>query len=51
MAVEDHPKYAEWLEAQKQLTCAKAEAAKGNASQGDVDKAQAEYDRVSAEIG
>lgn len=50
MAIEDHPKHPEWLAAQNNLLKAKEDFNLGKATQGDVDKAQAEYDRISAEL-
>jgi outer membrane protein TolC len=50
MAVEDHPKFPEWRAALDLLTEAKEAFSSGKATQAEVDKAQAQYDRISGEL-
>ncbi|HTK72821.1 MAG TPA: hypothetical protein VL331_10035 [Croceibacterium sp.] len=50
MAVEDDPKFAEWQRAQKHLILVREALRRGDAKQQEVDRVQAEYDRLSREI-
>lgn len=51
MAVEDHPKYAQWRQAQDELTAAIEAKKEGKATKDDVERAQQAYDKISEEIG
>ncbi|HVH74506.1 MAG TPA: hypothetical protein VM755_06285 [Stellaceae bacterium] len=50
MAVEDHPFFPVWKKRLEDLLEAKKAQREGRASQQDVDKAQAEYDKIAAEV-
>jgi hypothetical protein len=50
MPVEDHPFFPKWKQCLENLIETKAALKDGRASQRDVDKAQAEYDKISDEI-
>lgn len=50
MAVEEHRLFPVWKKRLEELIDAKDALRKGNASQVDVDKAQAEYDKIADEI-
>lgn len=50
MAVEDHPLFPEWKKRLDKLIEAKEEQRNGRATQADVDRAQAEYDKIEEEI-
>jgi hypothetical protein len=50
VAVEDHPKFAEWRKAQERLIEVREALRRGDARQEDADTLQAEYDRLSREI-
>jgi hypothetical protein len=50
VAVEDHPKSAEWRKARARLIVVREALRRGDAKQQEVDRAQAEYDRLSQEI-
>jgi hypothetical protein len=47
---EDHPDYPKWRKANDRLVDAREAQRKGEAREGEVDKAQEEYDRVCREI-
>jgi len=51
MAVEEHPKFAEWQKAQERLIQVREALRRGDARQAEADSVQAEYDRLSREIG
>jgi hypothetical protein len=50
MALEDHPKFAEWRKAQERLIEVREALRRGDATQRQADAVQAEYDRLSREI-
>jgi hypothetical protein len=51
VAIEDHPKFAEWREARERLIGVREALRRGDATQQLADAVQAEYDRLSREIG
>jgi hypothetical protein len=50
MAAEDHPKFAEWRNAQDRFIQVRKALRRGDAEQEEADRVQAEYDRLSREI-
>ena len=50
MAVEDHPKFAEWRKAKERLIEVREALRRGDAKQEEADRVQADYDRLSREI-
>lgn len=50
MAVEDHPKFAEWKAALNNLIAAKEALRKGHAVQADVDKAYEAYVKIADDL-
>jgi hypothetical protein len=50
MAVEGHPLFPKWKKRLEKLIEAKKAQREGRATQADVDKAQAEYDKIADEI-
>jgi hypothetical protein len=50
MAVEDHPKFAEWRRAQERLIRVREALRRGDARQEDADELQMQYDRLSRDI-
>lgn len=50
MAVENHPLFPVWKDRLEKLIETKEAFREGRASQLDVDKAQADYDKISEEI-
>lgn len=50
MAVEDHPKFAEWKRALEDLIVAVAAEKEGRATANDVAKARAAYIKIADEI-
>ena len=50
MALEDHPKFAEWRRAQERLIRVREALRRGDARQEDADELQMRYDRLSPDI-
>jgi len=50
MAVEDEPLFPKWKKRLEDLIAVTRAFREGNATQADVDKAQAEYEKISSEI-
>ena len=50
MPNEDHPKYEQWKQAQENLISAKEAFSDDRATKQDVERAQHEYDEISAQI-